>query len=511
MAAAGGLFFFLILCSCGEFDSVLPINQTYQVSALAGDHSLDEYSGIRLHDEIQPFFVHPVNGDQDIRGLMVFLQTPEGEPVGEKIRYSIGEPEEEEEEEKKEAEGEEEEEEAEGEKDRVLILAAGTDKKLPSFRMGEDLEIGPYRMVFQVLGEKERIFSKTEKAVYYLGGADYSISEISAYLPGYSPGSYLIAPGTVIMLEARVTADEGLDPYVVWYDGKKQIGEGKISAGGSKLFFKVPNENSFRLLRAEAFPFPPGKRSGARDSESGERFRGKIRELSLPVSSKGRELEYFSAAEKERKNFHGYYLFAGNLLDSLDSHPGRILVKEDDDGKGLSWLGYGGVYGLAVGPRDYYLIPQETFGPSSQNQERKVFSFRCKLLGDGPIFSASMANGAAEVQLSREKENLVLALTAGGYSKKVETVLPPTEDFIAFTLSLDFRENTLTAALLPEWMPDAEISLDLVEFPVGAVVYRLGTSVSGKTQEEKTLEEDEGPLGLPVLILDELAVTAKKE
>jgi hypothetical protein len=503
MAAAGGLVFFLILCSCGEFDSVLPINQTYQVSAFAGDHSLDEYSGIKLHDEIQPFFVHPINGDQDIRGLMVFLQTLEGKPAGEKIRYVIGEPEEEEE--------EEEEEKEEGEEDRVLILAAGTGGKLPSFQMGEDLEIGPYRMVFQVLGEKGRIFSKTEKAVYYLGGADYSISEISAYLPGYSPGSYLIAPGTVIMLEARVTADEGLDPYVVWYDGKKQIGEGKISAGGSKLFFKVPDENSFRLLRAEAFPFPPDKRSGARDSESGERLRGKIRELSLPVSSKGKELEYFLTPEKERKNFRGYYLFAGNLLDSLDSHPRRVLVKEDDAGEGLSWLGYGGVYGLAVGPRDYYLIPKEIFGPSLQDQEKKVFSFRCKLLGDGPVFSASLANGSAGVQLSTEKGNLVLTLTAGGYSKKVETVLPPTEDFIAFTLSLDFRENTLTAVLSPEWMPDTETSLDLAGFPAGAVVYRLGTPVSGKTQEEKPLEEEEGPSGLPVLILDELAVTAKEE
>jgi hypothetical protein len=505
MTVAGSLIFFLMLCSCGEFDSVFPINQTYQVSATAGDYSLDEYSVIRLDDEIQPFFVHSISGDPDIRGLMVFFQTPDGKPAGQKIRYSIGDPEEEKEEEDKEREEEEEE-------DELLILAAGMERKLLPFRMSEDLKIGPYRMIFQVLGENGKVFSKTKKPVFYLAAEDYNISEISPYLPGYVPDSYLIAPETLIMLEARVTAGEGLDPYVVWYDGKKRIGEGKISDGGNKFFFKIPEENGFRLLRAEAFPFQPEGQNDAGNPGQGETAKGKIRELSLPVSLKGKGLKpFFSPEEGER--FAGHYLFVGDLLDSLDAQPERALVKENGEaGGGLNWLGYGGIYGLAVGPDDCYLIPQTIFGDPEQDQAIKIFSFRCKMLKDGTIFSVLPETGPAFLELFREKENLVLTLKTEENSGKVETTLPATDDFIVFTLSLAFRENTLTALLSPEGMPPVEVSLDLTGVPAAELIYRLGSPLPGKTEEDESSgEEEKDTPELPALILDELAVTAREE
>jgi hypothetical protein len=486
--AVAGFCFFLML-SCGEFDSVLPINQTYQVSAMAGGHSLDEYAGIRLEDEIQPFFVHSIKEDQDIRRLVVSLQTPDGKPAGQKIHYLFGEPEEEE----------------DGE---VLLRAARTDEKLPRFRMDEGLKTGSYDMVFQILGERGKIFSKTEKPVFYLAAADYSISEITAYLPGYSPDSYLLAPGTVVMLEARVTAGEELDPYLVWYDGKKRIGEDRISAGGSSLFFKVPEENGFRLLRAEAFPFAPDKKSGAENSGPKEGARGKIRELSLPVSLKGAGPDYVLFSEKEEEQFVCHYLFAGDLRDSIDPRPERALIHENEDG-GLTWLGYGGIYGLAVGPGDCYRIPQEILGSSEQNRGKKIFTFRGKLLRDGPVFSARLVNGSGDIQLSGENENLVLTLTTENNAGKVETALPSTEDFISFSLSLDFRKNTLAVVLSPEGMPEIEASLDLAEGSAGAVVYRLGTPAPKKTEEE-TGEEAQDLPGLPALILDELVVTAEE-
>jgi hypothetical protein len=483
------LVFFLILCSCGEFDSVLPINQTYQVSATAGDHSLDEYAGIRLDDEIQPFFVQSIKGDQDIRGLVVSLQTPGGKPAGQKIRYLFGGP----------------EEEDDGE---VLPLAAGRDGKLPRFRMGEELPIGPYLMVFQILGEKGKIFSKTEKAIFYLAGADYHISEISAYLPGYSPDSYLIAPGTIVMLEARVTAAEDLDPYIVWYDGKRRIGEGRISAGGGSLFFTVPGENGFRLLRAEAYPFPRDKKNGPENAGPEETARGKIRELSLPVSLKGTGPDYVLFSEKEGENFAAHYLFAGDLRDSLDPGPERALIKENED-SGVRWLGYGGIFGLPVGPGDCYLIPQEIFGFSGQDEGKKIFNFRAKLLRDGPFFSVLLANDSGEIQLSGEKEHLVLTLTTEGNSKKVEAALPPAEDFISFSLSLDFRGNSPAAVLSPDGALEA--SLDLTGVSAEGAAYRLGTPVPVETGEEKDPgEEAQDPPGLPALILDELAVTAEE-
>jgi hypothetical protein len=485
-AAAAGVFaVFLILVSCGEFDSVFPVNQTYLVSARAGDYSLDEYSVIRQDDEIRPFFVHSIKEDQDITGLTVFLRTPEGKQAGKKIRYAIAGPEEEE----------------DGE---MPIPAAGTDRELPYFRLDEGPEIGFYRMVFQVFGEKGKIFSEIEKPVFYLADADYSISEISAYLPGYSQDSYLIAPGTVIMLEAKSAGDERLDPYVVWYDGKKPIGGGRIPSGGNKLFFKIPEGNGFRLLRAEAFPFPPAGKTGAGTPGAEETARGKIRELSLPVSVKGRGPEFFAFPQEDRQDLSGHYLFAGNLEDSLDPSPGRVLTKENNGGES-GWLGYGGIYGLAVGPGDCYLIPREIFG--LPDPEKKIFSFRCKMLRDGTVFSAFPADGSANLELSREKETLVLTLKTGTSSGKVEAPLPSTEDFITF--SLGFGENAWLAVLSPEGT--AEISLDLAGFSAG--IYRLGAPVSENPEEngEAPEEEEKEPPGLPVLILDELAITVRRE
>jgi hypothetical protein len=463
---------------------------------------MDDYAGIRLDDEIQPFFVKSIKEDQDIRGLVVSLQTSDGKPAGQKIRYLFGEP----------------EEEDDGE---MLILAAERDGKLPRFRIGEELASGSYLMIFQILGEKGKIFSKTEKAVFYLAGADYSLSEISAYLPGYSPDSYLIAPGTVVMLEARVTASEDLDPYIVWYDGKKRIGEGSISTGGGSLFFEVPEENGFRLLRAEAYPFLPDKKKDAENSGSEETARGKIRELSLPVSLKGTGPDYVFFSEKDRENFSAHYLFAGDLRDSLDPRPERALVQENGDG-GLRWLGYGGIFGLAAGPGDCCLIPQEIFGVPGQllgqDAGKKTFSFRGKLLRDGPFFSVLLANGSGEIQLSGEKEYLVLTLMIDDNSKKVETALPLTEDFISFSLSLDFRGNSPAAVLSLEGLPEA--SLDLTGVSAGGAVYRLGTPVSGTipetisdttAEEQEPGEEAQNSPGLPVMILDELAVTAQEE
>jgi hypothetical protein len=321
------------------------------------------------------------------------------------------------------------------------------------------------------------------------------------------------------MLEARITAGEGLDPYLVWYDGKKRIGEGRSFAGGSRLFFTVPEENGFRLLRAEAFPFPPAKKKGPENSGAGERARGKIRELSLPVSFKGTGPDYFFPAEKEGNNFVCRYLFAGDLRDSIDSQPARLLVNESAAGAS-NWLGYGGIYGLAVGVGDCYRIPQKIFRSFGQDEE-KIFSFRCKMLGDGPVFSALLSNGSGGLQLSRESDNLVLTLTAEGNSHTASADLPATEDFFSFTLSLAFRENTLTAVLSPEGMPEAAASLDLDGASGGEFVYRLGAPAPEKTEKEAPEEEgdeegneeenEEEPPDLPALILDELAVLAAEE
>jgi hypothetical protein len=492
--AAAGLVLFLMFNSCGEFDSILPVSQSYQVSATTESYSLEEYAGIRQHDKIRPYFVDSISGDQDITGLTVFLQTPDGKQRGEKVHYCVEEP---------------EEEAANGAK---LIRVAAMDLMLPDFPLPEDLEIGSYTMVFHIVGGKGNVFSKTEKALFYLGASDYSIDEIAAYLSGHPSDSYLIAPGTAVMLDAKVSAGEGLAPYIVWYDGKKKISEKSVSGGRDSLLWEIPEGNGFRLLRAEVFPFPPaGKNSapGAR-SQPGETGRGKAKELSLPVSRKGETPEYFSRQNKGKDEFTRYYLFAGDLRDSINPRPENALTSTR--GSAPQWLYYGGIYGLAVGPLDVYSLPQDYDGelPSASLRPAE-FRFRCKLLGDGSVFSAFLPG--CVVNLSREEQNLVLTLRAEGKSGEaaIETALSDGEDFVAFTLRFGFRDKGLSAALALEGMPHTEAFLDLAGAPTAgqAASYQLGAPRIRQEEDEPPAGEESG--GLPVLILDELALTYGSE
>jgi hypothetical protein len=373
-----------------------------------------------------------------------------------------------------------------------LIPTAQMDRELPLFPLPENLEIGFYRMIFQVLGGERKIFSKTEKTIFYLADADYSIDEIAAYLPGYSSGSYLIAPGTVVMLEARLSSGKSLDPYVIWYDGKKQIGEGK------SVFWDIPEEDGFRVLRAEIFPFPPlgggAPGGGAPDAEPGEKARGKTKELSLPVSIQGDAPNYFSPRENGNGEFARHYLFAGDLRDSLDPLGNRALAKEGDEAP--LWIGSGRIYGLAVGPMDTYLIPP------GENPENREFRFRCKLLRDGSVFSVFFRDSPAKLELFVEQGFLVLTFNAeGGEEKRTEIALPPGEDFISFSLGLG---GGFSSAALSLGEAGNGTSLDLDWTPAGTPICRLGSPEPEKQEEEPPDGEAVG--GLPVLILDELAV-----
>jgi hypothetical protein len=146
-----------------------------------------------------------------------------------------------------------------------------------------------------------------------------------------------------------------------------------------------------------------------------------------------------------------------------------------------------------------------------QNQGEKIFKFRCKMLRDGPVFSAALADGLADLELSQEEGKFVLTLKTERNSVKVETAPPPTEDFISFTLSLDLRENTLAAALSLEGMSETKASLNLTGPAADEVIYRLGAPASGKTGEEESAEEEEAAPELPALILDELAVIVREK
>ncbi|MDR2619352.1 MAG: hypothetical protein LBC62_10820 [Treponema sp.] len=494
-AAAIGMF--LLFCSCGEMDSIFPINQTYQVSALAGERSLNDNALLVRTGEIKPFFVHSIEGDPDVAGLRILLQT-DGEPAArEAAFYTSG---------FAKPEDDKEDETPEG-----AVSLERMDQDLPPFTLPQDLEPGAYMMVFQVLGRDRQLLAKTEKPVYYLADLDYRIDGINAYLPGASSGSHLIPPGTVVLLEALIEADEGLDPYIVWYNGRNRIGTGKLSDGLGQILWKVPAQTGFQNLMAEVVPFPPvsGRDSPVAAARAPRVLGGKVRELSLPVSAKGEAQGPAGSVEKEDGKISALYRLSGNLQDSYARSPENELIPWDFEneisGKAPRWLPGDSIYGLAVGPEDTYSVPLAAMqqGPGRLGS----FSFRFKPLRDGVLFRADFvtienSSTGPVLELILETGALVLSVTAGEQQERISMDLPLGAEFITLLLNITIRDDSFSAALGQD-----EKTLALDHPLTGEGIYRFGRKAAVSPDAEPGEEAQPGPAA----ILDEFAVTFSSE
>jgi hypothetical protein len=437
----GALILLSLFCACGDLDIVLPSAGTYQVKAMADGVSLDDRSLINTDDPVRPYFASSVTKDPDITGLMVFLKDSEGNSLEGKVLYSLkSDANEGFEIFSEKAKDEQEAAASAGEpvpadESAQVRRIAGTniqipvkrlDRDLPAFFMAEDLEIGQYTMVFQVLGEKETLY-QTEKAVYYLGDAAFSLKDVQMYLPAVSAGSRLVSPGATVMLEARLDYDSRLDPYIVWYNGKKIIGEGNLSRGAGSFLWKAPEQTGFHMLRAEAFPF-----------EARKGIAGSSREISIPVSPKAVDDNLVSG---DIPDLLHWYQFGGNLQDSKPPVSAAwSLISQTE--KAPRWGPAGYSYGLVTGPNDVYLLPPISF-PNDGREDSGQFLLRFKPISNGSIFNAQFTTRVSppasfEMSLSLNGENLTLRLTASETSV-VELSAPvifTSDEYI--TVAIDF-------------------------------------------------------------------------
>ncbi|MDR1894799.1 MAG: hypothetical protein LBQ61_08985, partial [Spirochaetales bacterium] len=465
-----------VFCTCGELDTVLPSSGTYKVNALVNETSLNDSSLISKNDRIYPFFASSVTDDPDITGLLVFLQGPGGETVGKKIHYTLEapgkeaprepiaepiketaakpvteKPKEQTPESADETAGEGDPDSPEPELEQVkpapaaplpepvkteisekesLIHVNRLDKDLPPFSLPEDLEIGQYALVFQVLGEKEILY-QMEKNVYYLKDAAFSLKDIQSYLPDVSTGSHLIPLGITIMLEARVFSDARLDPYIIWYNGKKRISEGRFSEGAGLILWKAPEQTGFHTIRAEAFPYKP---VGG--------ISGRSREISLPISAKAVNSGYFSG---EAGNITYWYQFRGNLQDSqVPVATERALVPKGE--RASQWTHEDTIYGLTVGSKDIYLLPAFSFASPGEKQGAGRFMLRFKPVSEGTIFSALFKSESSPadnlyLNLDLAKEGLKLDLISSGETLVIPSDYTPERYGNFITLFIDFSAN----------------------------------------------------------------------
>jgi len=490
------------LGGCEAMDTILPSSGTYKVNAIINDLSLDEFSFVSSGAKVQPFFEESVYNDPDVTGLIVFLRDAKGEIAGWKVIYTlsgytyksqeaakdlpqknqetVSKKDDENSSEENEAFDENETDDtAEGSKktskfkhgEELLITVKNMDN-LPLLPLPEDLPMGRYTLVSQVLSEND-ILDKTEKPFFYLADAVFSFDSILINQPGITESPQLIYKNTVIMLEAKLEFDKGLDPYIVWYNGKSIINEGKYSSGAGNLMWEAPEQSGFFSLRAEAFPIA-----------NRQELAGYVKDISLLVSTKTPNMHLLS---EDTPNLLYWYKFEGNLNDSVKSSEERALKLENRIS--TKWMPAGGTYGLAAGLNDVYTLPNDYF--SDKRIENWQILCRFKPLNNGEILSVQFgASSNIAMTLSVDDDKLVLTLASPQASVSETITLPETDLFITAKIIISALPNRLSTAfnVMGKFGDVAEFSsapIILEAETTGRYIIKLGSSQNNSLSNNK--------------------------
>jgi hypothetical protein len=326
-------------------------------------------------------------------------------------------------------------------KDEIFLVKGLEDRHIRPFQITEDIAIGRYRLVFQVLGEGTEVIEKevagviekkvtevilyrTFKPFYFLRDARFTLGEIKSFLPMAVTGGRLIPMGINVMLKTEIKVDKDLDPYIIWHNGKKILAQGRMSGGADYLLWKTPEKTGFHNIRAEVFPLLP--RLGERVPEN---MIGKIKELSLPVSSKSEGKKQFDESSGE---FVGWYQLWGTLDDAKD--PQRRLTPLNAQ-QSPRWIPFNGMYGLFVGRDDSYLLPGSPFELARDQEGTGRMYFHLAALSEGSILNirfapqetsprkpadqqgaGETADGTATLDLFLAKDAVILRIASEGAS-----------------------------------------------------------------------------------------------
>ena len=478
LRVSGGIIavfaFAILFFACGEMTSLIPSSDGYQAGASVNGNSLDDSSILRSADKIRPYFLFPVRNDPDLAGLLVYVQNLRGEAVGEMVLYvlrsHVGD-----------FAVEENADETEGrvivgtrnvpERAALLVAIESFEQDIPYFPLPETMEKGIYSLVFEAIGNNETL-SRTEKDVFFLGDAAFSLNDVSMYVPNAS-GTRLIPPGTAVLLESTLNFDSSLDPYAIWYNDKTIIREGKIREGAGTMLWKVPDQAGFYTLRLEVLPFQVRRNTA-----------GVSREIILPVSSSAAESGkgYFFAnapdfaansplalgtifPEMERvlatlsdeddaetlkamiepvlpPQMLKLYQFAGNLNEAkAASDASQSFASASENAP--RWATTGQSYGLSVGADDAYLLPPVAFFPGSEKQGGGAFLLFVNSLADSTVFrtffpSQTSPNEGVLVEIRREGNAFVLNLATRGTAVAAPVYVAALEPSVFTPIVLEF-------------------------------------------------------------------------
>jgi len=419
------------LYGCGPMDSLLPSTGTYKVNVSINRAALEELSFFDLEDEIQPYFEGPVLNDPDVTALVLFLRNSRGDTVGRRVAYTLQRVIDE-----RINESVEEDELSSG--DEFIIAVKSLDGDLPVFPLPDDLPIGRYTLVSHVMSGKS-ILQRIEKNVYYMGKTDFSYNGIQLYMPGIAESPNVIPRGMVVMLETVLDFDSRLNPYVIWYNGRRKISEGYFSDGAGYLLWKAPEQSGFYSLRAEVFP-----------AENFNGLSGYQKEISLLVSSKAIEVNLITENISQLSH---WYTFEGNLNDSKMISSMERAIKPN--AKNIPhWAGANGTYGLITGSMNVFSLPKVSVLNNAIETWQVLFRFNP--LNDGVILSVQFDNHRdVFMNLKVEDNNLVLELVSSGETVSQTYALPERSGSAgqdAHAAEMDFIKAGFIFSIPPEML-----------------------------------------------------------
>ena len=412
----------MLFFGCNAVDTILPSSSAYKLNASVNGISLDECSFVTANDAIHPYFEEPVSSDPDITALMVFFRNSKGEIAGWKVLYSLN---------------------GEAGKDEMLIRVKSLDDNLPSVPIPGNFPIDRYTMISQVMSGKE-ILQKTERPFYYMGSASFSYDGINVHLPGITDNSQIIPKGMVVLLEAKFNFNGHVDPYIVWYNGKKRISEGKYSDGAGFLLWRAPEQSGFYSMSVEIFP-----------ADSHFDLAGYKNDVSLLVSAKTLDLNLVSENIPQLVN---WYIFDGNLNDS------KLITSQERSLKTLpgikpNWIPSNGIYGLATGYDKTYALPKVSGNGLWQTL------FRFKPINDGGIFYIQFTDDVL-MNVSVEGQYLVLTLSSPLKSVSQKVRLADVKTFITAGISFSITPNMLAARINISGDDQKELSTEQIRLEV---------------------------------------------
>ena len=401
-------------------DTIMPSASNYKVNVQINSLTLDDCSFVTSSDTIRPFFEDSVSNDQDVTGLMVFLKNSGGSVIGNRVLYSLVQ---------------ENADDPDAASDDVVILVKNLDDFMPSFPMPKNLQPAMYTMVTQVMNGKN-VLQRVEKSFYYINSIDFAYKGISVYLPGVTESSQLIPKGTVVMLETNIDFTDSIDPYIVWYEGKNIINEGKYSNGAGQLFWKAPEQSGFFYLRAEVFPV-----------KTGDKLAGYKKDISLLVSSIA--IDVHMVLNNIHQLVH-WYTLDGSLNDSKMIASAERALKPADRASPV-WKGKNGTYGLLTGYENTVSLPKVRI-PEGNTAKTWQALFRFNSVNDGELFSVSFGSSGVRMHLFKENTDIILTITSPSKTVSQNYSLPEksnepgyADSYIAAGLNFSVLSESISA------------------------------------------------------------------